>query len=135
MHIDFLVERFARARDEVAIVWRGESFTYAWLADRIDYWDELCEHYELLAGHVVALEADFSPDGVACLLALIHCGLLVGLDHAANPESEDSTSDEGDNSEEEEDEPDVLLKEAGAILVDAMQLKKQAFALSMKERN
>ncbi|MEM1114677.1 MAG: carboxy terminal-processing peptidase [Pseudomonadota bacterium] len=44
--------------------------------------------------------------------------------------SREDTADES----EEDDEPDVLLREAGAILVDAMDLKKQAFAISMEKR-
>ncbi len=71
MHIDFLRERFAAARERDALVWRDQTFTYGWLLDELDQLSRNLDAAGVEHGAVVSVEADFSPRAVALLLALI----------------------------------------------------------------
>ena len=71
MYIDFLLDLFDENRSRDAIIWHDRTFSYGWL------WSSVKEHQQELAkqslaeGSVVSLEADFSPNVIALLLALI----------------------------------------------------------------
>ena len=71
MHIDFLRERFKEARDRDALIWRNRPYSYAYLLEQIDEWQEMLESNAVETGSVVAVEADFSPRAIALMLALI----------------------------------------------------------------
>lgn len=71
MFIDFLTERFREYGDKEAIIWRDHPYSYNWLVDRIDEWATYLNDQGITQGTVVALEADFSPNSVALMLALI----------------------------------------------------------------
>lgn len=71
MHIDFLRERFAAARDRDALIWRDQSYSYGWLLDEVDRLVADLDKLGVPAGATVSVEADFSPRAVALLLALI----------------------------------------------------------------
>ena len=75
--VDFLLGVFRDHADEEAIVWRDESFTFADLLDEIADARALHAAHGLKAGAVVALEADFSPRGIAELFALFEDGAIV----------------------------------------------------------
>lgn len=77
MHVDFLLERFATARDQEAIVWNGRSCTYAELIDLVHTMRAQIAQQDIRPGSVVSLEADFSPRSVAALLALIDHGCVI----------------------------------------------------------
>lgn len=71
MAIGFLRERFLTARREPALVWRDEELTYGALLGHLDYWVGELGSRGVRPGSVVSLEADFSPNAVALMLALI----------------------------------------------------------------
>ncbi|GAA5508224.1 fatty acid--CoA ligase family protein [Novipirellula caenicola] len=73
----FLQERFRQVSDNDAIVWQGQSFSYAWLLDAIGQWDTRLSEQAVHAGTATTLVADFSPHGVAALLALIQRGAII----------------------------------------------------------
>jgi long-chain acyl-CoA synthetase len=75
--IDFLLDEFARHESREALVWRDRVYDYGWLLDRTRHW--CAELGGRLAGgeRVAALEADYSPNAVALLLALVQRGLTV----------------------------------------------------------
>lgn len=77
MPIDFLLERFAERGDADAIVFEDRPYSYRWLVDRIGHWGRLIGEAGLPAGSNVALEADFSPNAAALLLALARHGCVV----------------------------------------------------------
>jgi acyl-CoA synthetase (AMP-forming)/AMP-acid ligase II len=78
--IDFLTAVFNEFRDADAIVWRDQSYGYAWLLDQIAQMQMQIRHAGIRPGSVVALEADFSPNAVALFLALLEeCCVLVPL--------------------------------------------------------
>lgn len=77
MFIDFLLAVFNEAPESDAIVWRDESFNYEWLAGRVAFWSAELERRSVKRGEVVSIEADFSPNAVALLLALIERGCVL----------------------------------------------------------
>ncbi len=76
MHIDFLKAVWEEAGEDNAIVWKGEARSFRWLLEAIALWrDRLLEM--LTPGTVTAVEADFSPESVALLLALIEHNCII----------------------------------------------------------
>jgi long-chain acyl-CoA synthetase len=85
MFIDFLIDVLKKAGDSDAIVWKDKIYSYNWLLDRIDYWNDEIESQDILPGQPVILEADFSPNSSALLLALIeHRSIVIPLSSAIN---------------------------------------------------
>lgn len=77
MAIEFLTDVFAKNDDKDAIVYRDKTYSYHWLLDKINYWKKNLKSNNVRKGSVVALEADFSPNSVALLLALIEFGYII----------------------------------------------------------
>lgn len=77
MFIDFLLRVFDEERGRDAIIWRHEVYSYGWLLDRVDYWQEGLGSGGVAPGSVTALEADFSPSSIALFLALVERGCIV----------------------------------------------------------
>jgi acyl-CoA synthetase (AMP-forming)/AMP-acid ligase II len=71
--IDFLLATFRAHADEEAIVWRDRSSTFGDLVAGIE---SARAQTGIGPGTVVALEADFSPQGIAYLLALFDAGAI-----------------------------------------------------------
>ena len=69
--LNHLLDVFEKNAPQAAIVWRDRSFTYRWMLDRIGHWRGRLESERVAAGTVAILEADFSPDSVSLLLALV----------------------------------------------------------------
>lgn len=76
MHIDFLRQRFAEAGEADALVWRDQKFSYAYLLAKVDEWNSTLDDSKVEPGTVVAVEADFSPNAIALMLALIERSCL-----------------------------------------------------------
>jgi len=77
MHVDFLIERFRKASEAPAIVWRDAVTSYGWLASELERLSGTLEKQGVPRGAVVSVEADFSPRAVALLLALIERGAII----------------------------------------------------------
>lgn len=71
MHLRFLFEVFGTHREDEALIWQGGSYSYGWLAEKVDEWSNELERRGVQSGAVVAVEADFSPDSVALLVSLL----------------------------------------------------------------
>ena len=69
--MDWLIERMGRWKDETAIIWRDQEFTYQQILDRVGFWERKLDLYNIPAGKVVALEGDYSLNSCSLLLALI----------------------------------------------------------------
>ncbi len=69
--IDFLLDGFRERRDAEALVWRDRSYGYGVLAERVAEVGRRLDQAQLPPGGVVSLEADFSPNAVALLLAAV----------------------------------------------------------------
>jgi len=74
--MDFLLHAFETWRDAPAMVWRGQSFSYAWLSEQLETWAATIAEHGVTPGTVVVLEADYSPRSVALFLALVRHGCI-----------------------------------------------------------
>ncbi|NIT60122.1 MAG: AMP-binding protein [Aliifodinibius sp.] len=76
MFLDFMISAFKENKGKDAIIWQGEIYSYEWLLDRMNYWQEVINSEEITAGTVTILETDFSPNSVALFLALVEHGCI-----------------------------------------------------------
>src|SRR5438046_8145904 len=77
MFLEFLFVVFrANARAE-AVIWRDQSFSYGELLTRTELWRSYLQKNDVTNGTVVAIDADFSPNAIALMLALIETGCIV----------------------------------------------------------
>jgi long-chain acyl-CoA synthetase len=76
MLIDFLISVFEENKKNEAIVWKNKVFNYQWLLKRNKYWKDEIRSKGIKRGTVAIVEADFSPNSVALLLALIEHGCV-----------------------------------------------------------
>ena len=77
MFIDFLRESFTAKAESEAVVWRERGYSYGNLLERWERCRAELDNQGVEAGKVVALEADFSPNAIALLLALVERGCIV----------------------------------------------------------
>ena len=76
MVIDFLLKVFEENNQNEAIIWKNKAFTYGWLLDRYNHWTDKIKSNKINTGSIAIVEADFSPNSVALLLALIAHGCV-----------------------------------------------------------
>ena len=80
MPIKFLIDKFKESAGKDAIIWKDTSFKYEWLLERFQYWKNYLKTENISPGTVTVVEADFSPNAVSLLLALIgHQCIIVPL--------------------------------------------------------
>lgn len=77
MHIDFLLDSFRTHQDKDAVVWRDQVFSYGWMLEAAQRWLDFLHQKRVSANSVVSLEADFSPNAIALLLALVEHGCII----------------------------------------------------------
>lgn len=77
MPLAFLLESFAADPTADALIWRDQAYSYVWMLDRVVHWRGELAAWQISAGAVVAIEADFSPNSVALFLALIERGAIL----------------------------------------------------------
>ncbi|HEY4308528.1 MAG TPA: fatty acid--CoA ligase family protein [Pirellulales bacterium] len=77
MSLQFLLDAFATDPAADAIVWREQTYPYSWLLARVEHWRAELRAWQIPAGAVVAIEADFSPNAVALFLALLERGTIL----------------------------------------------------------
>ena len=71
MPVGWLLDRMVQWQDHPAIVWQNRTFTYGDILGRFEAFRQELDSMELEPGGVVALEADYSLNACALLLALI----------------------------------------------------------------
>jgi len=76
MCIDFLFEVFRQNAESEAVIWRNQSFAYGKLLDWTNHWRSFLRKNRIATGTVTAIEADFSPNAIALMLALIESGCI-----------------------------------------------------------
>ena len=90
MIVDFLLNIFQGNKSREAIIWRDQVFHYDWLLDRISQWRGIISEQAILPGTVTALEADFSPNGVALFLAMAeHRCILIPLTNSVEAKKQE----------------------------------------------
>ncbi len=71
MVLKYFLEVFKSNKSKNAIVWEDQAFTYEWLLDKYLFWLKEFEKRSIKPGSVVIIHADFTPNSIALLLALI----------------------------------------------------------------
>ncbi|MGH3117313.1 MAG: AMP-binding protein [Gaiellales bacterium] len=71
MSIGFLLDVFQDNHSRDAIVWREQVFSFGGLREAVESWSRRLEDSGVTPGSVVSLEADFSPQAIALMLALV----------------------------------------------------------------
>lgn len=83
MGLDYFFEVFKNNSEKNFIVWGGKFYKYSWLTAQIQYWKDELHNNKINQGKVVVVEADFSPNSIALLLALIHIKtIIVPISHS-----------------------------------------------------
>ena len=77
MIIDFLTDKFSANRAQDAIIWHDKPYSYGWMEDAVKEWLRRLETEAVPKNSIVSLEADFSPNAVALMLALIERGCII----------------------------------------------------------
>jgi long-chain acyl-CoA synthetase len=76
MFIDFLFDVFRKNEGSEGVIWHDQSFLYGNLLDRTNHWCSYLRENRIRAGTVTAIEADFSPNAIALMLALVENGCI-----------------------------------------------------------
>jgi long-chain acyl-CoA synthetase len=83
----FLQDSFQAHAGREAIVWNETAYSYGWLLDRVRECSVRLTRENVPTGAVTVIEAEFSPNAVAFLLALLdRQAILVPLTSAAAPQ-------------------------------------------------
>ena len=77
MFLDFLFDVFRANSAVAAIIWKDQSFSYGELLNRTEHWRGYLQKSDVTSGTVTAIDADFSPNAIALMLALIETGCIV----------------------------------------------------------
>src|SRR5207244_11309236 len=77
MFLDFLFDVFRANAGAQAVIWRDQSFSYGELLARTDHWRSYLQKNDVTSETVAAIDADFSPNAIALMLALIETGCIV----------------------------------------------------------
>ncbi len=86
---NWLIDRMAEWAGRTAMVWQDRAVSYDWLGQRVAHWQRQLTEAQLPPGSVIALEADYSPEACAFLIALVLSRhIVVPLTNAAAAERE-----------------------------------------------
>jgi len=77
VYIDYFIDVFKQNKKNNAIIWKDEVYNYEWLIEKYYYWQNLIDSNNIKPGQVIIIEADFSPNAISLLLALIENGCIV----------------------------------------------------------
>ncbi len=69
--ITFLKKTFELNAERDALVWQNRIYKYSTILERLEYWSSHLKEAAIASNQVVALDADFSPNALALMLALI----------------------------------------------------------------
>ena len=70
MYIDFIIQKFRDNFRKEAIIYNNKNYNYEHLLERYYYWKDFLNK-KIDKGNVVAVQADYNPDSVTLMLALI----------------------------------------------------------------
>ena len=70
MFIDFIIDRFKNNLDSEAVIWNETRYTYNNLLEKYNYWLDFLQK-NTKKGAVVGVRADYNPDSIGLMLALI----------------------------------------------------------------
>jgi long-chain acyl-CoA synthetase len=73
----WMFEKFAAHPERPFIIWHHKSYTYGWLLDEVQRWQDRLSASQITSGQVVAIEGDYAPTTVGLLLALIERDAII----------------------------------------------------------
>ena len=77
MYIDFLINAFKENKEKIAIIYKKKEYTYGFILNEYKKWLEYISKERIEHNSVVALRADFKPEAICLLLALIENGCIL----------------------------------------------------------
>src|ERR1051326_962760 len=77
MVLDFLLDTFRKNGGAEAVIWRNQTCLYSDLLNQIDVWRDYLHKHRIRPGTITAIEAEFSKNSIALMLALIEGGCIV----------------------------------------------------------
>ena len=72
MNVDFLLQRFKENAEKSAIIWQSNTLSYHNLLDKYEDALSFLKKENIEKGAIVSLTADFTPNSIALILALIN---------------------------------------------------------------
>jgi long-chain acyl-CoA synthetase len=82
MRLSYFLDVFNGQKEQPAVLWQNKAFSYRYLVDQIQQSKTHLENHKIEGGSVVSLVADFTPNSIAMLFALIeHKCIVVPLLH------------------------------------------------------
>ncbi len=76
MYLDFIFDVFNENLDKTAIIYNEEEYSYKWLLDSYNKWRNYLAQKGIKNNSVVSLRADFDPDSITLLLALLEIEII-----------------------------------------------------------
>lgn len=73
MFVDFIIKKFKDNLNSDAVIFENKIYNYEYLLERFYYWQNILSD-KLNIGNVVAVQADYNPDSITLMLALIENG-------------------------------------------------------------
>lgn len=70
MSVDFIIQKFKDNLKKNAIIYNNNTYNYNYLLERYYYWKDFLNK-KINKGNVVAIQADYNPDSITLMLALI----------------------------------------------------------------
>lgn len=90
MNLDWLLEKFSSYGNATAIVWQEQQYTYNWFIQAVSNWRNQVQNFNILSGEIIAVDADYSPEVCALLIALIeNNNVVVPLTSAVQKQKEE----------------------------------------------
>jgi len=77
VYIDFLINTFNANKEKIAIIYKEKKYTYEFILNEYKKWQEYIRKERIDRNSVVALKADFNPESICLLLALIENGCIL----------------------------------------------------------
>jgi len=82
MFIDFIIQKFKNNLKKEAIICDNKIYNYKYLLNRYYFWKDFLNK-RIKRGKVVAVQADYNPDSVTLMLALIeNANIFVPFSHS-----------------------------------------------------
>ncbi len=70
MFVDFIIDRFKDNLETEAIIWNDKAYTYGNLLEKYNFWIDFLQK-NTTKGAVIGVRADYNPDSIGLMLALI----------------------------------------------------------------
>lgn len=73
--MQFLLDRFDKNKDKIALIWNDNTYSYKWLLEKIEFYSNLILSYKL-NNTIVFLNTEVNPNSIAFLLASIKNNII-----------------------------------------------------------